>query len=91
MIASLTLLSVTLSAGCASFDNYFAGAGDGLANLTKNDFCQLYGRVYSQPGDSAQIKAAIPRVRRAIDTNEAKYLCICKQWDNPVCKTVTPK
>ena len=90
MMLALMILSASLSAAPARADRVeFCFLFCSVSRDPPADsFCQVYERVYLQAGDSDPIKAARPAVRRAIDKNEAKYLCICKKWDNPICAEV---
>lgn len=89
MTTTLIILSASLSAGCSTLQ---LGRLDlsGATALPATDFCQLYERVYKREGDSTPVKAARPDVRRAIASNETKYLCVCKHWSNPICQKPVP-
>lgn len=50
-----------------------------------DSFCQLYEPVIRERGDAAEIAKTKDRVRKSIDKNEVKYLCVCKQWSDPIC------
>jgi hypothetical protein len=55
-----------------------------------DSFCQVYQQVNLNAADSVAIKGLPrgPKVR--LNANEVLYLCKCRAWDNPICKTKEP-
>lgn len=57
------------------------------ADAPIDSFCENYTQVNRSADDAATIKAIKTRaVKSRVIGNDAKYLCQCKAWDNPICK-----
>lgn len=52
-----------------------------------DSYCQSYQRVIRNASDAAEIKKLSRGPKVPLNANEVLYLCKCKKWDNPICRT----
>lgn len=91
-MASLTIW-LTLSAAPASADTVkFCFLFCAVESAPAVDsFCTAYQQVNQNAADAADIRKMSrgPKVR--VTANDVLYLCKCKGWDNPICKSEASK
>ncbi len=52
-----------------------------------DSFCEVYQQVNQGPADSSEIKKLPRNTKVRLNANDVLYLCKCKAWNNPICKT----
>lgn len=86
------MILLTLSAAPARADTIkfcFLFCGVESAPVV-DSYCQSYLQVNQSSADSAEIKKLSRAPKLRLNANEVLYLCKCKAWDNPICRTAKP-
>lgn len=52
-----------------------------------SDFCQRYERQVLSQRDLDEVKKLPRDLKNRLQGNDLDYLCLCKKWDNPACRS----
>ena len=63
------------------------GSVEDLKQVPVQDFCKRYERQVLTRDEVEHIKKLPRNLRDKIQGNDLDYLCQCRKWDSPRCKT----